>query len=249
MGRQNYGSEDYMFKWYIPIASLLFATLLTIGMGIPPYANAAELTPKEAATKLGESVVAIVQGSDTICSASKIGSHQYLTAGHCVDSEFHIYTQNKKSLYFKSVIETLQKKDAKRNEDWAILNTVEDDDAVKPLTLACKEEIYLGQGVAYAGYPDPTQYAFGTGHVVTIKPTTHTPNNMDIGMDVAAAPGASGSAVISMDTGEVVGILTEGIPGERVGFWLVGFESIKNLDLCDSVKEFTSPEATDAAEK
>lgn len=191
----------------------------------------AELTPREAAAILTASVVEVNNG----CTASKVGPHQYMTARHCVQSSMKIESRLH-TMWPRSVLMAWQKKeDGKRKEDWAIVNTSTDTDDVASLTLGCTEEVYLGMPVAYAGYPVPTKFAFGMGHVTSILPMDNRNNNLDYAMDVAAAPGASGSPVISMDTGHVIGILTEGVSNRRIGAFMVGMEAISNLDICDNL--------------
>lgn len=222
---------------------LLAALLVGLFISSTVYAKEAAavkpLTVREAAEKLQKSVAAVTYRSQTICSAAKIGPGQFLTAFHCLQWGETITLQNGRILKIKSVLATMQPKPVdtankakkERDEDWAILNTVDDDESVVALELGCNDTPYLGMQVAYAGFPAPTQYAYGSGHITSVFPMDGTSNNLDYAMDVHAAPGASGSAVISMDTGRVIGILTEGVPS-RVGFYMVGIESVKNLDAC-----------------
>lgn len=208
------------------IKALFAAALLAVSVS----AAQAEVTPKEAAALLVSSVVELNSKS---CTASKVGPHQYLTAKHCVGRDMKLNTKSY-TMWAKSVVMAWQeKKRGNRQEDWAIINTATDTEDMKSLTLGCNEEIYLGMRVAYAGYPNPAEFAFGMGSVTSLLPSRNRSNNLDYMMDVHAAPGASGSPVISMDTGHVVGILTEGVTNSRIGAFMVGFESIANIDLCD----------------
>ena len=207
--------------------------VLLLSLFIPTPASA-ELTPKEAANLLINSVVELNNKS---CTAAKIGPYQYLTAKHCVSSKMKLASKSY-SMWAKSVLMAWQDKaKGNRKEDWAIINTATDTDDIKALTLGCNEEIYLGMRVAYAGYPNPTEFSFGMGAVTSLLPSRNRKNNLDYMMDVHAAPGASGSPVISMETGYIIGILTEGVINGRIGAFMVGFESIKGLDLCDFSKE------------
>lgn len=224
-----------MFKWIMPVTVALFL------IGMNGYAPAAELTPKEAAALLGKSVVSVSEnGVDNNCTATKIGDHQFLTAKHCI-MDAKIILQTGQIFHVKSAVVAMQeKKDIRsvgrtRHEDWGIYNTVEDDTNMPAMKLACTEDVYLGQAVAYAGFPYPTQYSFAMGHVTSLKSVLSAGNNLDYAMDVHASPGSSGSAVISMDTGNIIGILTEGIMEDRAGVFMIGMESIKNLDACDIV--------------
>jgi S1-C subfamily serine protease len=228
----------------------LLAAMLTLAVS-----PALALTPKEVAEKLGASVVGITYKGQTICSAAKIGPAQFLTAQHCLMMGEAVKLPSGRLLRIKSILTSFETKKQvessarDRQEDWAILNTVEDDLLMPALELGCEEEVYLTQEVAYAGFPYPTQYALGFGRVTSLKPTYPTGNNLDYIMDVHAAPGSSGSAVISVDTGRVIGILTEGVFA-KIGAFMVGFESVKNLDQCGApAQQIVKAPTADALEK
>jgi V8-like Glu-specific endopeptidase len=242
------------------VLALAFAALL--GLSIPASTLAADAAPTvpltipAAAQWLQQSVVAVTYRGDNICSAAKIGPGQFLTAFHCLNGGIKIETQKGRILKIKSVLAAFEEKKPKagrgdRDEDWAIINTVEDDESVMTLDLGCDEKLYLGQGIAYAGYPYPTQYAFGVGHITGLLPLVRGGNH-DFQTDVHAAPGASGSAVISLDTGRIIGVLTEGVPSQA-GFFMVGMESVTSLDACDGMEMAVIPSAAgptaDALEK
>jgi V8-like Glu-specific endopeptidase len=213
----------------------LLGLVLGLTLGISPAV--AGMTAKEAAEKLEQSVVAVTYKGDTICTAAKIGPGQFLTALHCLAKGEKLVMPNGRILKIRSALVGFEGKPmthgvSGRDEDWAILNTTDDDQYVPALELACTEEAYLGQAVAYMGFPWPTQLMFGLGHVTTVAPMDVNGPNMDIGTDVPAAPGASGSPVISMDTGKILGVLTEGIRGAHREVFVVGIESVKNMDAC-----------------
>ena len=194
----------------------------------------ADISKKKAADMLYNATVAVLySGNEPGCSASKIGPGTFLTAKHCVSPEMRLRTKSGQLLTPRSVHMGLERKtDGKRYEDWAIVYTDQDDTSTFVLPIGCYAPVYLGLDVAYGGYPSPTKYSLAFGNILTIGPLYSRGNNADYGMDIAASPGASGSPVISMETGEIIGILTEGIFSERSGFWAIGFESIKNLDVC-----------------
>ena len=243
---------------FITVLGLIALCLVSLFMVcFLPAANAQEpLTARQVAETLGNTAVAVTYQGSTICTAARIGPSQFLTAKHCLVDGQAIELPNGRRLKVKSALVAQEIKDsvagrAGRDEDWAIINTVEDEPTVQILVLACGEEPYLGQEVAYAGFPHPTQYALGLGRVTSIKPVLERANNLDYVMDVAAAPGASGSPVISLDTGAVIGILTEGV-FSRFGPFMVGFESIQNLDACEGFTPADTPSglpSADAMEK
>lgn len=209
----------------------VLGALLSLCLSVPAMAD---LTKKQAADLLYNSTVAVLfGGSEPGCSASKIGPGAFLTARHCIDPTMKFLTKSGQILTPRSVYAGMEKKkDGKRYEDWAIVYTSQDDTSIPVLPLGCERDIYLGMDVAYGGYPVPTRYTLAFGAVVSIGPLYSQGNNADYVMDIAASPGSSGSPVISMETGEVVGILTEGVFADRAGVWAIGFESIKSLDVC-----------------
>ncbi len=212
----------------------------------------AQMNPKEAASLLEKSVVALQKTwSDPFCTGFKIERKVFLTAGHCtqtVDSNTRLTSKySDKYQFIRSVlIATQEKRSGDREEDWAILNTVDENEELSPLVLGCDEKVYLGMPVAYAGYPSPMDFAFGIGTVMSLNKVSDKRHDLDFVVDVQAAPGASGSPIISLDTGHVIGILTEGVSAFRAGAFGIGIEHIANLDICeDSLKENVSGDKDD----
>jgi hypothetical protein len=82
------------------------------------------------------------------------------------------------------------------------------------------------------GFPESMDRAFGKGYISTLEQGEQ--NNADFFIDVPVAPGASGSAIISLETGHIIGVLTEGVVNTRTReFYLTGVESIEHLDACE----------------
>lgn len=223
---------------------IVSALILVMALGWPkvPGPQAAEtdpygpMTPADAAKLLVSSVVEMSIGSRGVCTASKIGPSTFLTAAHCARRLSDNFRLNHgwDYQYIKEItIAVSGKPDGSRKEDWAILHTTFENKELKSLQIGCNEKVYLGMPVAYAGYPGPVDFAFGLGYVTSVNKITKSGSNADFLIDVQAAAGASGSPVISLDTGRIIGILTEGIRTPARGFFLVGIESIRSLNLCD----------------
>lgn len=189
----------------------------------------ADLTSREAAELLSAAVVeyTTTRGHGH-CTAFAIGSKKFMSAGHCAT-----YSRSYMSSYdYWSEISSVeigvgdkptQEGSAK---DWSIATTYESIHGVVPLALACNEEIYVGMPVAYMGYPYPLERFFGMGYLATLEESRASMNGADGVVDLAAAPGASGSPVISLYSGGVIGILTEGIYAS-IGAFAVGIELIQ----------------------
>ena len=214
--------------------------IATIVMSLALLSSAqAQMTPKDAAVHLEQSVVALKRGwGSPFCTGFKIEAKTFLTAGHCansINSNTRLVSNfSNDYLYVRSIIVTTQEKSAgNRDEDWAILNTTTEAEELASLALACDEEVYLGMPVAYAGYTQPMDFAFGLGTVMSLNRVSNSMNDLDFVVDLQAAPGASGSPVISLDTGDVIGVLTEGVFASRAGAFGVGIEHIANLDICE----------------
>ena len=222
------------------IRSLLAALAVVFTLVWPSGVQAGEpLSIREAAELLSLSVVEMTTGGAQNCTASKIGPATFLTAAHCARALKDNYRVEHGSAYqyIKSITITVSEKDYKRAEDWAVLHATTVNEDLKTLSLGCSEDIYLGMPVAYAGFPGPVDFAFGAGRVASIKKTRYSDNDADFAIDVQAAPGASGSPIISLDTGNIIGVLTEGIYARRAGAFLIGVESVKSLDLCEDADQ------------
>ena len=208
---------------------ILLVVLLLLATGVRA------LTPGEMAIKLDQSVAELnVRGGH--CTTTKIGAKMWLTARHCIRDGLKIETEQG-YLYPRSVLIAMQDKSGSRTEDWAIINTSTEEKGVPALQLGCNDTVYPGMSVAYLGYPAAADRAFLLGYVSTLnKLRNNGRNDADFVVDLPAAGGASGSAIVSMDTGNIIGILVEGVAG-RSGFFLAAAESIKNLDWCEDYNE------------
>lgn len=222
---------------------LLFALAGSLfGATGPAFAGEeGRLDNREAAELLSASVVQMSDGGRGMCSASKIGPISYLTAGHCVralGARYRLEHPDTLYQYVGSVTVGLSNKLAgSLREDWAVLTVTKENTDLPALELACDEDLYLGMPVAYAGYPENVDFAYGTGYVASLNHIKGGRNNADFAVDLQAAPGASGAPIISLDTGRIVGVLTEGVISRRFGPYLVGAEHISNIDLCANRSE------------
>jgi hypothetical protein len=216
-------------KFLLAHLGKVFVTIcVLIGLFMSVGAIAAPFSPAEMAIRLNAST-AELNG----CTATKIGSRMWLTAGHCIHANTRVETLNG-YLYPRSITVALQDKNGNREEDWAIVNTSTEDRSIPTLHLGCNDTIYPGMPVAYLGFPGHTDRAFIMGYVSTMRQVRNGGrNNADWVLDLPVAGGASGAAVVSMDTGNIVAIVTEGVTAPRTGFFMAAAESVKNLDWCE----------------
>ena len=200
-------------------------------------AAAADISVKEAVSSLSSSTVVLESNGSKVCTASKIGPSTYITAGHCIwgatDSKFRI-NKDYDYHYVKSVtFSVLSNNDGASYEDWAILNTSSDNKDRPALVVSCEDEPRLGLPVATMGYPNPAKKeVFGMGYISSIGSIDSYSSNTEIIVDVPGNPGASGSPIISMESGKVVGILIEIAVGHAIGSTMTGITSIDTVGLC-----------------
>lgn len=215
-----------LFMIALGAAALLFSTV----------ASAEEITASDAVTILVQSVVSLRSSGDAFCTGTYVGPSMVLTAKHCTGglNEFTIeFDPTMESEWAKWVTSPAGKKsDNERSFDWALITTMTPFDDAAEAQLGCTEEIYLGQPVAFLGFSQG-RLQFSKGYVTATVPANNGKNNYDFAVDLAAAPGASGSAIMSLDTGNIVGVLIEGVFESRAGTYMLGVQSIKDISACE----------------
>lgn len=217
--------------------------LLALGLTSPSFG----MTPEEAANGLYNSVGALAMGSREICTISKIGDRDFLTAAHCanvrvkVKGKFENERGQSKYVYFKSMtIGFLEKPDNKEHwEDWAVFHATADSPNVPALELDCQYTPKVGDPVAYMGFPYLQNTGglvrlFGLGYVSGVFEKTEKKLGGHFTVDMPGAGGSSGSPIISMNSGKIIGILTRGEMGDRDVVGLI-IESIKSTDMCENM--------------
>ena len=209
----------------------LIAILLAIGLSTPVQA---ELSKIEGANLLETAVVRLLTNGNNSCTASKIADNTYLTAKHCVANINNDYKLENEleTLFLKSLVIPMAPQQNGRDKDWAIINTTSDSDSVTALSIGCTEDIYFVMPVATMGFPGNSEMTVSFGYVSALKPINIDGANGSFSIFLASYPGSSGSPIISLDTGDVIGILIEGYGGGRSGVYAVGIQSIKELDMC-----------------
>jgi V8-like Glu-specific endopeptidase len=199
----------------------------------------ADLTSREAAELLSAAVVEYTTTRGRAhCTAFAVGPTKFMSAGHCATFSKSYMSSLNYWVEIYSVEVGVGDKPTQEGsaKDWAIATTYRSIQGVVPLDLACNEEIYVGMPVAYMGYPSPLKRFFGMGYLATLEESRASMSGADGVVDLAAAPGASGSPVISVSSGEVIGILTEGVYSS-IGAFAVGIELIQP-DHCPSEIKF-----------
>ena len=227
------------------LAIAAFAAVLVVGMA---PALGAELSRAEFAEQLGKSVAhyGAAKGNGW-CTATKIGPRAWLTAGHCIDFDTRLKTHDGTYLFPRSItLSVSEKSDGKRNEDWAILHVTTDSPTSPALTLACGEDIYQGQSVAYFGFPGGVKKGYFEGYISSVHTINSRGNDADYVIDIPVAGGASGSALVDRKTGAIIGVITEGVYTRRTGFFMAAAESAQNIDMCkdwnESIRDYGESE-------
>lgn len=183
-----------------------------------------------------ERAVAVMEvDNERQCTATKIAPNTYLTAKHCLPNDswgnatsIRVVHKDYEYHYVSTVQYPVE---SEWDQDWAILYTSTDNKDIPSITLSCSEKLYKGQRVAFVGHPGIFTYAYREGYISTlVKPRGdwYRQPGMDFSADMQSEGGASGSAVISLKTGQIIGVLVEGVRGTSI----TGMEAIRNLSLC-----------------
>jgi V8-like Glu-specific endopeptidase len=217
---------------------LLAAIALAVGFLSTPAM--AEVSIKEAVAILQDSVVPLKSGTQRFCTAFKVGPKQFLTADHCTRNFSDNVKVEHKYVYqfISTVTKPIVKRDKDTKFDWASFTTTTENTNLSALQLGCNEEIYIGMPVASMGFPATLgrgglSPAFVTGYVSSVSSPISQHHNSDVAVDMPGAPGASGSPVLSLDTGLVIGVFIELVTGSRDGGIMMGFQSLKNTFVCE----------------
>ncbi len=219
----------FIFFVAIFAVSFLFAA---VAAGSTP-AQSAGLSPRMAVGVLTPSLVHVVRNGRDICTAFKVAPATYLTARHCTTKDVSRDLLRVGSRY-RFVEQYITPDDPK--DDWAVIKTGYNNPRLLALGVGCNEEVYLGMPVAYAGYPEPLGLTMVMGHIILIEPTPKIPSrNSEYVMDNTTNKGASGSPVISLRTGNVIGILIQLIGTRSFPRYATGIKSIKSTLLCRKV--------------
>lgn len=209
---------------------------LVATFSLPAFGQSLDISPSDAAIILQQSTVRMEKSNKAFCTATKVGENLYLTARHCTESldEFNLrFDPTFELSYPKSATLPIGTKEPDdRKFDWALIETHVEMESVAAANYGCEEEIYLGMPVATFGYSGRTQPSFSAGYVASLTPGKR-PNQFDFAVDLQIAPGASGSAVISLDTGDIIGVITEIVPAPRAGVYLTGAQLMSQTSLCD----------------
>lgn len=204
--------------------------------------------PESAAVKLEPSIARLKERSKEICTAWKLDEYQWATAWHCVAMTGRKYTIKTQpygdrdygiTLDVKSLLLPAEKADDKDHwEDWAVINTRDETPEIPALAVDCAYDIKMGEQVAYMGFPSIANTGLGqhfsTGIVNAVE--EHKKRPWHFLAQITGGPGASGSPVISLKTGDVIGYVTRGV-GSRGNLLGVGMESVAGMDMCDDVTD------------
>ena len=213
------------------ILSLLFCLLAFPAVAEP-------LTNYEAVEILGKGTAVMQRWSSKYCTTWKAQDKVFVTAAHCrgtVSSSVQIkQSTNYGYTYVKSIVLPVStEKSNGKDEDWMIMNTEETMDEMVALPIGCGDGVKIGEQVAIGHYPAGLNFSVSFGTVMTLD-ITSSRNRAVIATDAAGAPGSSGAPVISMETGRVIGIVTEGLVS-RFGSFAMGLEDINIIDLCENL--------------
>jgi S1-C subfamily serine protease len=153
----------------------------------------------------------------TRCTATMIDTNTYLTAAHCDPGTARTYIVNKDG----DKVLAVSFEQAEDGADWAIVRTEEDPPGVVPLAVSCSFAVKTGEPIAYLGYPYPLERFYSEGIIVSLGVMRIDYPALPI-TSLHGGPGASGSAIISLVTGEIIGVLSIGVENTRGNLLGVG---------------------------
>mgnify|MGYP003388558877 FL=1 len=190
--------------------------------GVTYIKHTGPMSPAAAYQHLEGSVVEYTNiPGETMCTATMINVNTYLTAAHCGagNGRRYIVTAGGDAVLAVSL------EADEDGADWAIIRTDEDPAGVVPMPVAVDFEPAIGEPVAYLGYPYPTEQFYSEGIIVSLN-ALRIPSDLFAITSLHGGPGASGSAIISLRTGEIIGVLSMGLVNIRGNLMGVGFTPI-----------------------
>ena len=199
------------------------------------------LTRYEAVDLLRSGSAVMKRWSQKFCSTWKVADKTFVTAKHCASGiNSNITVRQLGDTWDSSTVRSVtipigSDKEGNKDQDWityTIHDTMKD---MVALPRGCGHELKIGEPIAIGHYPAGLNFSVSFGSVITLDTDLGRRSNAVIAIDGAAAPGSSGAAVISMETGKVIGIIIEGIVS-RFGAFAIGLESVDNFYLCDGLK-------------
>lgn len=163
-----------------------------------------------------------------ICTAWKLDDQLWATAEHCTLGNDYNIKGKLPDYIFRG------NEDA--GEDYGVYYFKEPF-SNPALEIDCEYIPVVGDRVAYVGFPGGIAKAVFVGYVNGFPGTSGdervgvTGLSSDFYVHTNGTGGASGSPVVNLESGKVVGIVVEGMQGV-----MMGAELISSLDLCDGKK-------------
>lgn len=220
----------------------LFVIAFFFALALISMANASEKSgfiqePSSHLDMLYNATAELLVNGKRTCSVSQISHDEFLTAKHCVrdlgeNHHFRIVRNNNTGEEVKFIQTSMT-----HREDWAILKTTtlsrKEGDRDYPLEVSCDYELKLGNKVAYAGYPAGSEHkVLGLGYISSLRGTKFKEASADFLVDIPANRGASGSPIIDVESGKIIGVLVEALNGIGNAPYLIGVQDIKESILC-----------------
>lgn len=229
---------------------------LMLVCGWPIIASAKEMTAKEAAEHLSKSIVMMSNTANgkSYCTAWNIAKTVYVTAGHCTNSNGKIYVHDNNFEWARVGAITVgigEKKSNDKPKDWGLLHTMKEVEGREPLEIDCGFKPHIGLPVAFMGFGDPTEGVLGMGYISSLS-IDNGPGDAEYMISTHVSGGSSGSPVIDLTSGKVIGIVTELVPSPRVGVIGTGVEHVLK-GVCEAskphVEDMRAKSAMDAIPK
>lgn len=208
--------------------------------------NAADLNRSDRIDLLNRTTGEMQYNGSRLCTFSKVGPSQFLTAKHCIDgpplnnitlkyqepgnSNYYATTRQVDGVYIPSANDPTG-----GPQDWAVIYTDKDIEDMDSLTVDCITKPKVGDNVAYMGYPMPLGRTYGEGFVSSLDKTPyHGQLHSDFWTSMTINGGASGSPTINPSTGAVIGVVVE----KTVGWPQGGVQFVTGTRMCKMVSPY-----------
>lgn len=220
-----------MFKKLLALAVLLTASVLPASANVKPHRGKFERNFENATFALYVERNNEKHFTCTATAYEKVkGGYLLISAGHCIDGRdmlnFSVRTDVDDSLPYMPV--EVVKYALTENLDFSIL-MLKTDRKFPTIQIGSEEELAVGDAIENVSFALGIAKQFSNGYVATdlLHSNEETSGSSAMWLlnhflvEVDGAGGSSGSAIVSKENHQIVGLLVAGISGEQIGHSII----------------------------